>query len=350
MEYRYLNEIKAPEAWKTAAKALWNEDDPVPAAHREPRSARRAPRRWIAAAAAACLLLLSAVPALAAADNGAAYDILYAVFPAMAQRLKPVHAVCEDQGIRMEVVFALITGDSAQVLLTLTDTAGSRLDDTTDLFDSYRIHTPFDCCGTCTALGYDEATGTAAFLVSLTQTDGEPIPGDKVTFSVDTLLYGKEHHVLTLDGIDLSALPEDPPLREHYNARGMSGDTADAVSVLEPQDPRGFSLADGCRVTACGLVDGRLHVQALYENITETDDHGFVYLLGPEGERILPEAGVSFWSDAGRDSFEEYVFDVPPELLPRYTLGWEVWTCAGALHGSWQVTVPLAEEQAGASE
>ena len=325
-------------------------DDYISAAHQDTQAVRKRPRRWLAMAAAECLLLIFTVPAMAAADNDAAYDILYAVSPAIAQRLKPVHAVCEDQGIRMEVVSALISGDNAEVLLTLTDTTEGRLDETSDLFDSYSIHTPFDCVGTCSALGYDEETKTAAFLVSLTLTDSEPIPGDKVTFSVDTLLYGKEYNDFSLDEIDLSTLPENPPLLANYTLRGMAGsDTAGGFSILEPQESQVFSLTDGCRVTSYGLVDGRLHVQVLYENILETDNHGFVYLIGPEGEIIYPETSISLWSDRGRDSYEEYIFDVSPELLPQYSVCWEVWTCPGALHGSWQVTVPLAEEQVQAS-
>ena len=316
-------------------------DDYILAAHQDVHTARRRTRRWIAVVAAACLLLAFTVPAMAAADNDTAYEILYAVSPAIAQRLKPVHAVCEDQG----VVSALIAGDSAEVLLTLTDTEGGRIDETTDLFDSYSIHTPFDGCGTCDALGYDETTGTAAFLVSLTQTDGEAIPGDKVTFSVDTLLYGKEYNDFSLDEIDLSTLPENPPLLANYTLR----DTVGGFSILEPQESQGFSLTDGCRVTSYGLVDGRLHVQVLYENILETDNHGFVYLIGPEGEQVNTDTSISFWSDLGRDSYEEYIFDVSPELLPQYRLGWEVWTCPGAIHGNWQITVPLAEEQVQAS-
>lgn len=326
-------------------------DDYILAAHQDAQAVRKRSRRWIALAVAACLLLIFTVPAMAAADNDTAYDILYAVSPAIAQGLKPVHAVCENRGIRMEVVSALISGDSAEVLLTLTDTTDARIDETTDLFDSYCIHTPFDCVGTCTALGYDNETKTAAFLVSLTQTDSEPIPGDKVTFSVDTLLYGKEYHDFSLDGIDLSALPENPPLRERYTLRGMpESASAGGFSLLEPQEYQGFSLTDGCRVAAYGLVDGRLHVQVLYENILETDNHGFVYLTGVEGEQIYAETSVSFWSDIDRDSYEEYIFDVSPELLPQYRLSWEVWTCRGAMHGNWQVTVPLAEEQASESE
>ena len=49
------------------------------------------------------------------------------------------------------------------------------------------------------------------------------------------------------------------------------------------------------------------------------------------------------------DSYEEYIFDISSEMLPQYHLGWEVWTCPGAMHGNWRVTVPLAEEQAQAS-
>ena len=51
------------------------------------------------------------VSALAACDNEAAYELIYSVSPLLAQKLKPVHVSCEDNGIKMEVVACGIRGE-----------------------------------------------------------------------------------------------------------------------------------------------------------------------------------------------------------------------------------------------
>ena len=61
-----------------------------------------------------------------------------------------------------------------------------------DLFDSYRLHTPFDCTGHCKLVNYDPDTHTATFLVTLEQWDRQSIEGEKLTFSVQKLLSGKK--------------------------------------------------------------------------------------------------------------------------------------------------------------
>lgn len=294
-------------------------------------------------AAAACLILISTLPVMAAADNESAYQLLYAISPAIAQRLKPVHESCEDQGIRMEVISADIAGDQAELLVSVQDMTGSRLDETTDLFDSYSIHTPYDSMGTCSQVGYDEAAKTASFLVELSHMAHEPIPGDKVTFSIGALLSQKRSERFVLNEIDLSAAPVNPKLLTEVNLRGMGGASSfpNGLSMLSTQEENSFSPTAGAGITAFGLVNGQLHVQVCYENILETDNHGYLSLLAPDGTERQCEMSISFWAENGRDSLEEYVFDVSTEELTQLRLVWDTVTCDGAIRGNWQVTVPL---------
>ena len=101
-------------------------------------------KKVVAIAACICICVCAAVPALAAADNEFAYDVLYSISPSIAQKLKPIRKSCEDNGIKMEVLSADIRGDSAEILVSMQDQTDSRLDETTDLFDSYSINTPFN--------------------------------------------------------------------------------------------------------------------------------------------------------------------------------------------------------------
>ena len=74
---------------------------------------------------------------------------------AAAQYFTPVQHACEDQGIRMEVLSVYIHGDTAEIYISLQDQTGNRIDETTDLFDSYDILRPYDSTATCRFAGYD---------------------------------------------------------------------------------------------------------------------------------------------------------------------------------------------------
>lgn len=295
-------------------------------------------------AAVVCLFLVSTVPVMAAADNEKAYQFLYAISPAIAQRLKPVHESCEDQGIRIEVVSANIENSRAELLVSIQDMTESRLDNTTDLFDSYSIQMPYDSVGTCTMVSFDEEKGAALFLIDLSNMAREPMPGDKVTFSIGTLLSKKRNERILLDQIDLSAAPVNPKLSTEVNLRGIGGRafSPNDLIALVIQEKNIFSPIAGVSFTAFGLVNGQLHVQVCYENILETDNHGSLSLITQNGTERQSEYSISFWAENKRDGMEEYVFDVSTEELSELRLVWDTVTCDGPIHGSWQVTMPLS--------
>ena len=58
---------------------------------------------------------------MAATDNEFVYHVLYSISPSIAQRLKPIRKSREDNGIKMEVLFADIRGDSAEILVSMQD-------------------------------------------------------------------------------------------------------------------------------------------------------------------------------------------------------------------------------------
>ncbi|MCR5649511.1 MAG: hypothetical protein K6F67_08295 [Oscillospiraceae bacterium] len=310
--------------------------DLVEAAH----AVRKRNRVWpriAAAAACICLCLLGAVPALAAADVRPAYELLYAVAPSAAQRLKPVSLACEDNGIVMEVVSALVEGDTAELLVSIRDTTGSRIDRTADLFDSYSINTPAGTVGTCRKTDFDGETGSVFFLIELSTMNGEPISGDKITFSVREILYAKSLYDCPIK------LPEEPSeLRPASEARGLirggSGDLeAGKEGMLVVPGETETPLTRGVSLTGWAEWDGKLSVQIRYEDILETDNHGDVYLLAADGG-IIPCLYTVAVHD-GADSLEDYVFDATEaregSLRGSFTTG------GGLVKGDWQVTVPL---------
>ncbi|MDD4169975.1 MAG: DUF4179 domain-containing protein, partial [Desulfotomaculaceae bacterium] len=179
-------------------------------------------KKIVALVASLALCFTLAIPALAAADVQAAYKILYAASPKIAQELKPVRMSCEDDGIKMEVISAYINGDKAEIYISMQDMTGERIDETTDLFDSYSINRPFSSSATCERISYDEETQTATFLISITQWGQKEIGGEKITFTVDKFLSNKQEYHDKIPQIDLSTVNRSPQTQTDVNIRGWS--------------------------------------------------------------------------------------------------------------------------------
>ena len=306
-------------------------------------------KRWCGIAACMCLFFCSTVSVLAIADNNFVYELLYALSPAIAQKLKPVSISCEDRGIKMEVVAATVEGANAAILISIQDLTEERLDETTDLFDSYSIHTPYDQTGGCSLVAYDAETKTAFFMVTIEQMNQILIPGDKITFTVSELLSRKTHTNRRLTEIDLEQVPLVNDWMENPNIRGTGGMDMDSLDenhlqLIKPNEESPLLLEEGAALTGYGMVEDKLHVQIRYSNILETDNHGDIYLKQQSGEPLHCSYSVSFWADNSQDSYEEYVFSIPSDELEKYEIWGEFWTCkSGPIQGNWQVTFPLAE-------
>lgn len=312
-----------------------------------PATARRTlrPKRLAALLTAAALCAALAVPALAvAADNEPAYQALYALSPSLAQKLKPVQMSCEDQGIRMEVVSALVEGNTAAIQISMQDLTGDRIDETADLFDSYTLRSPFDQSASCQFLSYDPESKTAVFLLSISQPDGADFPKGKLTFSVRQLLSHKQEWEGPLSHWDLSALPQHPETQSDVSLRGWSGELhTETPLVLQPQ-AEGVSPAEGVTLTAAGWINRQLHLQTRYTDILRTDNHGYLELHKSNGEILSAQSSISFWDEDGQSSFEEEIFHITPEELADCTLYGHFWTGGQLTEGNWQVTFPLTED------
>ena len=305
-------------------------------------------KRVLALAAALVLFAAGTVAALAAADNESAYKLAYALAPSIAQKLKPVNMVCEDNGIRMEVVSAYIHGSAADVYVSLQDMTGDRIDETTDLFDSYELNLPYDGSGTCRLINFDAKSKLATFLISIT-VDGGIISGDKLTFGVSEFLSHKKVIDADLTSVfHWSAISERPAAKVHAPyIRGAGGTAVDGniPSVLSPDPQSTYSPIKSVVITAIGFVDGKLHVQAHYADILRADNHGYVYLKDAGGNEVHCTADVAFWDDAKSGSYEEYIFDVKQEDLSQYTLWGHFCTAEPATKGKWQVTFPVVNQE-----
>lgn len=118
----------------------------------------RLPLRRLAAAAAVAAVLL-ATPALAVRSE-TGYAVLYRIAPAVAQFFQPIQEACTDSGITMEVAAVRVEGDTAQAYIVLS---GGPVDATTDLFDSWSFHLPFDQTGRCERVPGTRPPGQSLF-------------------------------------------------------------------------------------------------------------------------------------------------------------------------------------------
>ena len=348
-------------------EALGGLDESLPAAAETRSSARRPARKRMLALTAALLTRLSGMMTALAAENENVNHALYQLWPAMAQRLKPVKLSCEDEGLRMEVISGSVEENRANIFLSMQDLTGDRLGPDADLLDSAALQLPFDGSGTCRLVSYDPQTRTATFLLSITFHTAQ-LDGGKVTFRVQRFLANRSETAVNMtrylaeEAVEI----EGKPLP---NLRGW-GSTAESSEQLSPKKEQeamqslqvlkpqlDIPLTDGVTLTGIGWLDGVFRVQVRYTDILHTDNHGDLTLRGSDGS--LCEAGMSLMDgqlrlqsvcwydrpDRPDDSCEEYFFSELPKEWDGYQLMGYFTTAEPAVEGNWTVTFPLEELQ-----
>ena len=310
-------------------------------------------RRPIAVAAAMILCLTLATPVLAA-KVPAIYELMYLVSPTVAQYFTPVQESCEDNGVRMEVVSTSIHNDTAQIYVTMQDLTGDRVDATTDLFDSYSLHIPFDSISHCERVGFDETTRTATFLITISTMDGKDIDikGGKVTFSVREFLSHKVSEENIPISLDLATIGEAETIftldHQHngtyiyVGGSSMDGKSPDSYPVLIPGNSV-YSLGKGMDITGIGFVNGQLHIQAATSDGLTMGTHGDFQLVDANGNKVFYNS-VCFVAGVDTDNrtdYQEFVFDVSPEEIGSYSLLGNYYSSGMNTKGNWKVTFPL---------
>ena len=309
-------------------------------------------KRWISVLGriAACItiiigLSISSLFIAVAAGNMAAYDVLYAIYPAIAVKLMPVNANCEDSGIRMVVEGVSIQDSCAYIYISMQDIEGKYIDESIDLFDSYSIHTNADQIGGCALVDFDEGTRKATFLITVQNMDGTPIDGSAMTFSVSQFLTGKSEIRKELSQISPDGICEvtETIKGEALNIRGRSyrdGYEVEGINqeYLNVDENKLFVAAPGVTVTNYGFINNNLHVQVYYEDIVQFDNHGYIYLVGRDGKEVLPGCTTAFWDEERRGSYEEYIFDISADEINKYATYGHFYNCQNLVKGDWKVS------------
>lgn len=367
-EYRRYNEAIRP------AKALVEEmKDEVRQREEVRRSVRLRIVRDVFAAAAACICIFVGIPTLAA-NIDPIYSIMYRVSPKLAQQFRLVQTWDEDQGIRMEVAAVYIEGGEIQAYITLQDLEGDRIDETTDLNDSYSLLSSVDTYGGggYAPVSYDAETGKATFLVMQGQFE-EDIKGEKVTFSLRELL-GKKRKYKNLEiPIPWSEVQQDPQTVERFISGGSipgggSGDASPGMrkkaiydgegnliaytparytDMLLPGEPDGRLPVEGIDLTGMGYIGGMLRIQTAVYDSLNNDNHCELFLVDEAGNRRIYDYKISGFGEADEKGiptrYQECIFDVTPEELEQYTLCGDFTVSGLHVTGHWSVTFPLEQ-------
>lgn len=307
-------------------------------------------RKAIALIAAIILCLTASIPVLAAATEiEPIYNAIYSISPSLAQKLKPVRLSCEDQGIRMEVESAYIYENEANIVVSMQDTEGDRVDKTTDLYDSYRINRPFSSTGTCSSLDYDEETGKATFLIKISQWGDKKIGGDKITFSVREFLSNKKefNDQIPINLQDLDVITKTQNRTCYYHPPYENAQTQEWQEPCLIPNHEYEDFTDGIDMTGYGYINGKFHIQIAIKNRLENDNHGRFYLVDKEGNERYCDYSVDWRNttkvseNKNRVDYYEYVFDIPQDDISNYELYGYFVTSEGITKGNWQVTFPL---------
>lgn len=298
-----------------------------------------------------CLCLSLAMPALAATVEPI-YQLMYMVSPTVAQFFMPVQKSDEDNGIKMEVVSAYIHDNVAEIYITMQDLTEKRIDETTDLYDSYSINRPFDSSAHCERVGYDESTKTATFLITIDEWGNKDITGDKITFTVREFLSHKQTYDDIEIPISLTTIDVAKKTQRASNITGGGGTNykqfrEENPVALIPSLPMNEFPIDGIDLTGIGYIDGGLHIQTAVTDNLDKDNHGFFYLQDSDGNKIDCSYSFNFvnqYEQPGRITYCNYVFDVPQSEISNYTLHGDFVTSGMITKGNWKITFPLEHQ------
>ena len=336
----------------------------------EVKPGRRYPARVVILCA---VLLVFGIATTLAATVDVVNARLHAYWPEAAEFLMPVHTTCDSEGIRMEVISAVVKDNKVNVVYSMQDLEGDRINEHTYNFSAFGA-TDLDLSKKNISvvsaremnLGYDEAEKKATFALE-TEYD-QPISGNyEFPFHVTELGTEKVeemdlHPLLEQYGKDVKTtiLPENAYA---YNSLEMHAcDTPEVFRILDYTQNLGIPLHEYVELSGIGWIDGMLHVQIHYPDHYlvkfGTDSEGFpvsAWILMTLEDGFSPwythkddmpgGANVWRWDENGDDfpDWEEYVFPCTPAEAEKAVLQAEM-RITGArtiVNGNWFVKIPL---------
>ena len=285
----------------------------------------------------------------------------------VAGAVRPIQLTSTSQGITLTVQYASVEKGSLTAYLTLEDTSGlNRLSQGVDFYHSYHADKPDETQETFyqyQSLGYDEATHTHVFLVTITPSDASRKPlylqEQQFTLCVDQLLLAQTISEPVL-WPDWNSLPSQPAAEfrrchvwSYVDNYCKSIRTADDEALVPLPGNWGFPVAEGFTVTAAGFLDNGFHVQLRQNRKDAEHDHGNLKLTDARGNvygdrlecshREGSFCAVTFRDDYGYE-YTDYIFDTTPDELQGASWSGDFRSGGFLLDGAWEVTFSFEEK------
>lgn len=338
------------------------------------RAARKSPsfKRHLVTATASILLMLFTVGAAAATISGFKY-LLSIIGEENAAVISPVEISDEDQGIKMEVVAAGRFDNILRVYVTLQDMTGERLGDDVRIKDYSitgieRSKTDgrtgiYTSSGFGRAIDYDKENHKATFLYE--RNNDTKLEGEELTLKINKILYNtKVYSEYKVAEADLLKIDRNPPIfyakmnqfQFAYNT-GVPGGSfidykdEDTIPVLKEQGNKiNFPQTESLKISAMGIIDGKLHVQAWKDRNSPKHIDYNIYLTDPKNpdqSKWYIDSEGTFGFDLDGDSnitketdfteYIEYVYDIDEDRLDKYELLAYI-SESDVINGNWEVS------------
>lgn len=301
---------------------------------------KRKIRRPLFVLLAACMCLVLSVTVMAA--TGVIDEVVSALTKGpltedLAPLLGQVEAYCTDNGIKMNMVGALASGDSLIVVFTLEDIEQSRIPQGINPPRLSVNDNSFHLGHTQVAYDPETKTATIAYIFILEYSS-------EVTLSFNELEYCKTFTPINTS-IDLAAVGETDKMKyvgnlSYGNGYCMGGPNAELVEellqkgelpLLIPSDEGGtISGINYARISGIGYIDGQLHIQLYYfDDIDETGVSAWLSLIFSENnkltsteyeyslydENLLYSCNFSAQLFGKAGTMWELVYDISPKAL-----------------------------------
>ena len=327
------------------------------------------------------LLLVFMATAAAAAISEDFNAWLYQLWPDAALKLMPVNMSCEDSGIRMEVMSAVVNQEEMYITFSLQDLEGDRIDKNTEVLidanDDFYAGVSGGVAYDTPAPLYAEDGNKYIFAEHITLQGGlrMRVSGEKVKLSVNGLRSNLRR---TIDLVPVyrefaaqakgMPVPDNAEVYAGYNrdgeafygtGEGMSP-IPEGMQVLDSTCGPEIPLADGhAYLSGIGMVDGLLHVQVHFVDNREYEVGGAfvdVYIEGNDGayrryidRDKLPDGICGLvWGTRAEDGiewdekWEEIIFTLPEnEQVGDQTLAVNVEITGEEIAGNWEVEIPV---------
>lgn len=270
-------------------------------------------------------------------------------------RLLPVNAVAEKQGIRVEVISGLVEGTNAWFFISLQDTEGK--------YDGYNPEPLFadNIDNASYSRGwsqpyYDKENRIYYYFMS--QELERPVTQEEGTVSVgvDSIRLNRDYSVDLLPLLEQYGGTEEgvtPPKLEEHGYRENAPETPANIRVLDFGNPLDISLSGDVCLTGIGWIGDQLHVQFHNKgrNFLEMNngrasactvwvDHT---VYGKTYDETHPGYDPLEWdgNDDGWTEWFEYLINCKPEETEQLEISAEISITEEILTDDWIVQIPL---------